>query len=100
MSTNFPKKIILILACLISFTVLFGIENCFAWTGYDRSGGSKIEISSGNLVREGETIKFYDWDKEEDRSAEVRVVDYLFSNTRLEIYDYLEQKVRVFDMDN
>jgi len=100
MSINFPKKIILISACLISFRILLGIENCFAWTGYDRSGGSEIEISSGNLVREGETIKFYDWDKEEDRSAEVRVVDYLFGTTRLEIYDYLEQKVRVFDMNN
>ncbi len=100
MSTNFPKKIILISVSALLFWILFGAENCFAWTGYDRSGGSEIEISSGNLVREGETIKFYDWDKEEDRNAEVRAVDYLFSATRLEVYDYLEQKVRVFDMDN
>ncbi|MES2677559.1 MAG: DUF5334 family protein [Pseudomonadota bacterium] len=95
MSTHFPKNIILITAFF-----LINAADCFAWTGYDHSGGSEIEISSGNLVREGETIKFYDWNNDEDRNAEVREVDYLFSSTRLEIYDYIEQKVRVFDMDN
>ncbi len=94
MSINFPKNIIV--ACCF----FLNISNCFAWTGYDRLNGSEVEIGSGNLVREGETIKFYDWDKEEDRNAEVRSVDYLFSNTRLEIYDFIEQKVRVLDMDN
>jgi hypothetical protein len=100
MSINFPKKIILISASVFLLCILFDARNCFAWTGYDLSGGSEIEIRSGNLVREGETIKFYDWDKDEDRNAEVRSVDYLFDSVRLEIYDYLEQKVRVFDMDN
>jgi hypothetical protein len=94
MSTHFPKNIIIVCYFLLN------INDCFAWTGYDHSNGSEIEIGSGNLVREGETIKFYDWDKEEDHNAEVRVVDYLFNSTRLEIYDYIEQKVRVFDMDN
>ena len=96
MSTHFPKNIVFVLA-LIAF---LKVSDCLAWTGYDRNNGVEIEISSGNLVREGETIKFYDWDQEEDRNAEVRSVDYLFSATRLEIYDYVERKVRVFDMDN
>ncbi len=96
MSTNFPIKISLIM--FLSFILL--TNECIAWTGYDLADGSEIEISSGNLVREGEEIKFYDWSGEEDRKAEVRSVDYLFSNTRLEVYDYVEQKQRVFNMDN
>jgi hypothetical protein len=94
MSINFLKNII------VAFCFFLNIGNSFAWTGYDYFNGSEIEINSGNLVREGETIKFYDWDSEEDRNAEVRSVDYLFNSTRLEIYDYIEQKVRIFDMDN
>ncbi len=94
MLTNLLKNIILVAALFLN------VSNCFAWTGYDRFNGSEVEISSGNLVREGETIKFYDWEKEEDHNAEVRAIDYLFNSTRLEIYDYIEQKVRIFDMDN
>jgi len=96
MSINFLKNIIAVLAL---YSVL-NISDCFAWTGYDNFDGSEIEISSGNLVREGEAIKFYDWNSEEDRNAEVMSVDYLFGITRVEIYDFVAQKVRIFDMDN
>jgi len=68
--------------------------------GYDYVNGSEIEIGAGNLVREGEVIKFYDWNKEEDHNAEVRLVEYFFGNTKIEVYDYVEQKVKVFDMEN
>jgi hypothetical protein len=96
MSINFLKNI----TALLALCVFLNISDCFAWAGYDNFDGSEIEISSGNLVREGETIKFYDWGSEEDRNAEVRSIDYLFSATRVEIYDFVTQKVRVFDMDN
>lgn len=95
MSINFLKNISLITTCFF-----LGFSNCFAWSGYDYYNGSEVEIGSGNLVREGETIKFYDWGKDEDRNAEVRAVEYLFSSTRLEIYDYLEKQIRFFDMEN
>jgi hypothetical protein len=31
-----------------------------AWSGYDATSGGSVEIESGNLVREGETIDVYD----------------------------------------
>ena len=95
MSINFPKNIFI--ATLIFF---FHINTCFAWTGYDRNNNAEIEIGSGNLVREGETIRFYDWGKEEDRNGEVRSVNYLFNRTRLEIYEFISNEVRVFDMED
>ena len=95
MSINFPKNI-----TFLTITVfLLNASNCFAWSGFEHSG-SQIEIGTGNLVREGETIKFYDWDKEEDRKAEVRSIEYFFNTTRLEIYDFVERKIRIFEMDN
>ncbi|MFT6219900.1 MAG: hypothetical protein ACJA02_000691 [Myxococcota bacterium] len=71
-----------------------------AWTGYDFADGSEIEIGSGNLVREGEQIRFYDWKSQEDRRAEVIDVEYLFNRTRLEIYDYSTQKNRIIEMES
>ena len=96
MSINFPKNIIFLVFTVFLF---FAGNCCFAWNGFEHSG-SQIEIGSGNLVREGETIKFYDWDKEEERKAEVRSIDYFFNTTRLEVYDFIEQKVRIFEMEN
>lgn len=95
MSINFLRNFTLLTAFLI-----IKAANCFAWMGYDYVNGSEIEIGAGNLVREGEVIKFYDWNKEEDHNAEVRLVEYFFGNTKIEVYDYVEQKVKVFDMEN
>lgn len=81
------------------FVILFNSQTSFAWTGYDHADGSEIEISSGNLVREGEEIRFYDWKSEEDRLAQVRTVDGLLSGVRLEIYDYSAKEIRIFDME-
>ena len=77
-----------------------GVNNCSAWVGYDHNNNSRIEIGVGNLVREGETIKFYDWKNEEDRSGEVRAIEDLFNSTKLEIYDLVDNEIRVFDMEN
>ncbi len=97
MSPHYFCKKILTIFFLVS---IFTSTDSFAWTGYDNSDGSEIEIGGGNLVREGEEIKFYDWKSEEDRRAEVKSVEYLSNRVRLEIYDYFELKIRVFDMDN
>jgi len=96
MSIDFLKNIIFVIVVMF----FIGINNCFAWVGYDQNSNEKMEIGSGNLVREGETIKFYDWKNEEDRSGEVRVIEYLFNSTKLEIYDLIDNEIRIFDMEN
>jgi hypothetical protein len=75
------------------------INNCFSWTGYDQNSNKIIEISSGNLVKEGEMIEFYDWKNKENRSGEVREIEYLFNSTRLGIYDVVDSEIYFFDMD-
>ena len=96
MSIDFLKNIV-----FVSTIVFFiGVSRCFAWVGYDQNSGDKIEIGSGNLVREGETIEFYDWKNEEDRISEVRDIEYLFNGARLEVYDLVDDEVRIFDMED
>lgn len=87
------------LITLLFVILIFYSSNVHAWTGYDNHDGSEIEIFSGNLVREGEEIKFYDWNSEEDRIAEVTSIEYLLDRTRLEIFDFIAKKNRIFDME-
>ncbi len=81
---------------LLTFTSFI---DCFAWNGFERSTGAEIEIGSGNLVKEGEVIKFYDWESEEEKRAEVVSIEYSLASTRLEIYELMTRKNRVFDME-
>jgi hypothetical protein len=94
MSIHFTKNIFI----LMIFLCLFG-QQSFAWSGYEVGNDNEIEIGKGNLVRDGEIIKFYDWEAGEDRRAEVRDVDDNSGGTDLELYDLKEEKVRFFRMD-
>ena len=95
MSIDFLTKFFFIVMAML----YIGINNCFAWTGYDQDSDKRIEIGSGNFIREGEVIEFYDWENQEERSGEVMALEYLFNSTRLEIYDIVDSKAYVFDMD-
>jgi hypothetical protein len=87
------KVLVTTLILLLSFT-----NHSFAWDGYDRATSGEIEIGSGNLVREGETIRFYDWEKEENHRGEINSVEYKFHGVTIEIYDLDEKKDRTFEM--
>ncbi|MFT5702978.1 MAG: hypothetical protein ACJAZX_000691 [Rickettsiales bacterium] len=89
----------LIIPVFFLLTILTPVKS-WSWTGYDRQNGSEIEISSGNLVRDGEQIRFYDWQSDEDRKAEVEDIQYFPNSVKLEIYDYSADKTRIFDMVN
>jgi hypothetical protein len=88
-----PNSFIILLLLFV-----FISSKAFCWEGYDYESDSEIEIESGNLVREGELIKFYDWRSEDYHRGEVNSVENRFNGTRLEIYDLELQKERIFDM--
>jgi hypothetical protein len=71
-----------------------------AWDGYDWDKGTSVEIESGNLVRSGEQIEFYDWDKGEYRTGEVQSVDRYGSSVDVEIIDDDSGETRTFEMDD
>lgn len=91
------NKFILTFVIMI-FVVFFAVKNSFAWDGYDYENNAAVEIGTGNLVREGEVITFFDWETEEEHRAEVKSVESAFNGTRLEVYDLNEEKDRVLNM--
>lgn len=71
-----------------------------AWNGYDSEAGSDIEIESGNLVRQGETIDFYDHESGDYKSADVEAITQFGSTVEVEVYDYDSGEYRTFEMDD
>lgn len=73
--------------------------NSYAWDGYDYETGTYVEIDKGNLVRSGEEIEVYDYDKGEYNYYEVESITGNGSGAELEIYDYETGEYRILDMD-
>lgn len=70
-----------------------------AWSGYDYSTGSYIEIESGNLVRTGNEIEYYDYATASYHYGTVESMSSGGGSVELEIYDYQTGEYRYFDMD-
>jgi hypothetical protein len=66
-----------------------------AWSGFDYDAGNFIEIEEGNLVRDGETIEYFDYENAEYRSAPVMSVD----SDEVVVYDQESGEYRTFNMD-
>lgn len=78
---------------------LFGSQ-ASAWDGYDWENNSDITIESGNLVRQGEEIEYYDWRDNEYKYGDVERIDRFGSTVEVEIYDYDEGEYRTFEMQD
>lgn len=74
--------------------------SAFAWSGSDTESSGSIEIEAGNLVRQGETIEFYDSDAGEYRSADVESIKSYGGSTEVEVYDQDSGEYRTFEMDD
>ncbi len=69
-----------------------------AWTGYDYDSKSTIEISEGNLVREGSVIQFYDYKIDNARTAKILFIDETAGGMRIQLQDLDAKKERTFIM--
>ncbi|MEZ1840312.1 DUF5334 family protein [Pseudomonas putida] len=86
---------------LVATVVLLGAATAAsAWSGSDASTAGSIEIESGNLVRQGETIEFYDSDSGDYRSADVESINSYGGTTEVEVYDHDAGEYRTFEMDD
>ena len=83
------KKILTILL------IIYSTNDSFAWSGYDYETGSYIEIGSGNLVREGESIEIYDYDDGSYHDVDVQEMN----NNEITVYDNETEEDRTFSMN-
>lgn len=92
------KKRIAALCLLTSLCSALLSATASAWDGYDWDNSADITIESGNLVRQGQEIEYYDWGKSEYRYGEVDRIQRYGSTVEIEVYDYDEGEYRVFEM--
>ena len=78
---------------------LFFTSAAMAWDGYDWDSGSYVEIESGNLVREGETIEIYDYEDGRYKDVDVESITSSGFGTEVEVYDWDSGAYRTLDMD-
>ncbi|OIR25694.1 DUF5334 family protein [Bathymodiolus thermophilus thioautotrophic gill symbiont] len=86
------KIILSVLLLIISYSVS-------AWDGYDHNTGNYVEIDKGNLVRQGNEIKYYDYETGEYKYGCVESVNSYGSSVEVEIYDYNTGECCTFEMD-
>ncbi len=70
----------------------------FAWEGYDYQNKTSIDISEGNLVREGYVIQFYDSKDDNFRTAKVNSIQSVAGGTEIIVFDLDSKKERQFIM--
>lgn len=71
----------------------------FAWDGQDADLGTNIMISSRDQATPGNEIIYYDYSKEEYRTAEVTSVFGFSGTVQVEVYDIDSGQNRTFQME-
>jgi hypothetical protein len=84
---------------IIFILSLIVVVPAFAWEGYDYERGTYVEIEKGNLVRPGQEIEYYDFDKGEYRYGDVESIKRSGSSVEVEVYDSDSGDYRNFEMD-
>jgi hypothetical protein len=82
------------------FLITINLTNpAFAWMGYDYQEQTDINISGGNLVREGLVVEFYDTKDDNYHNGKIIMMEQTSSGaTTLKIEDFNTGKERVFVM--
>ena len=71
----------------------------FAWDGQEADLGTNIMISSRDQATPGNEIIYYDYNKEEYRTAEVTSVFGFNQTIQVEVYDVDSGQNRTFEME-
>jgi hypothetical protein len=80
------------------FVILFCPNLANAWSGHDYEKNSPIEIGSGNLVREGSIIDFFDDGDGKYHNGKVLIMQSISGGTEITVEDFTIKKQRTFIM--
>ena len=78
--------------------LFFSTNSAYGWSGYDSESGTSVEIDSGNLVREGETIEFFEYGNGYG-SMNIRSMRSYGNHVEIEGFDHESGEIRTFEMD-
>ncbi len=71
-----------------------------AWSGYDYEKGDFVEIDTGNLVRSGNDIEFFDYNDGSYHNADVESIHRSGSTVDVDVYDQDNGEYRTLEMDD
>lgn len=84
-----------------SFAAALAISaQAHAWSGSDNESGAMVEIEQGNLVRSGNDIEVYDYDKGEYRDMTVESVTRFGNTVEVEVTDSATGETTTLEMDD
>lgn len=86
-----------IIFILLGFFVFYSIQ-AKAWDGYDWKNNRYIEIEKDTLVREGETIDFYDYG-DGYHTLNIDSIERYGNSVEIEGTDITTGENRTFEMD-
>jgi len=81
------------------FLLAFLVTPALAWNGQDTELGTNIMLSSRSMATPGKEIIYYDYSKEEYRTAEVTSVYGYGKSVQIELYDIDTGINRTFEME-
>jgi hypothetical protein len=70
-----------------------------AWDGTDQDSGAMVEIERGQLVRSGQDIEVYDYEKGEYVDVEVQSISRIGNTVEIEVTDSETGEYRTLEMD-
>lgn len=77
---DMKTTLIALTAALLSISL-----SAAAWDGVEAESGNDIEIETGNLVRSGESIEYYDYEEGEYKSVTVEDINRYGSTVEIEV---------------
>jgi len=81
------------------FLLVFLVTPALAWNGQDTELGTEIMLSSRSMAIPGKEIIYYDYSKEEYRTAEITSVYGYGKSVQIELYDIDTGINRTFEME-
>lgn len=79
--------------------IIVAASAAHGWDGIDSGTGGAVEISKGNLVRNGSTIEIFDHEAGEYRDVDVQSVRRIGGSVGVEVYDNDSGEYRTLEMD-
>ena len=84
---------------IVVIFLAFLVTSAYAWDGQDTEQGTNIMISSRSSATPGKEIRYYDYSREEYRTAEVTSVFGFGNSIQIELYDIDTGTNHTFEME-
>ncbi len=99
-SPNIKPRSTVIIVFLALWAALSPAGLVLAWNGHDQQTKTPVDVDRGALVKNGETLRFYDYDMGEYRTGIITAISFHKSVIDVEIRDEVTGELRFLTLEN